>query len=97
MYYFSLFTINHIYADSPLTATNFYKAYLEEPIVTKALNTRGKIYEEILVYLTTDSNSLEIILAYAGIDDFEESDEVLSMYQVSEVSNNSIHERTDTD
>ena len=80
--FFTLFTINHIYADSPLTSTNFYKAYLEEPIVTKALNTRGKIYEEILVYLTTDSNSLEIKLAYAGVDDFEESEDVLSMYQI---------------
>lgn len=61
--FFTLFTINHIYADSPLTSTDFYKAYLEEPIVTKALKTRGKITEEILVYLTTDSNSLEIKLA----------------------------------
>ncbi len=40
------------YADSPLTSTNFSNAYLNEPVVIKASKVKGKLSNELLIYLT---------------------------------------------
>ena len=53
----------YAFADSPLTSTDFYKAYLDVPLVQKALNSKGKITNEMLEYIYSDTNSLEIKLA----------------------------------
>lgn len=53
----------YTFADSPLTSTDFYKAYLDVPLVQKALNSKGKINNEMMAYINSDTNSLEVKLA----------------------------------
>lgn len=50
-------------ADSPLTYTNFYKAYLDIPIVLKASQSKGEMTNEMIEYLTKDNNPIDIKLA----------------------------------
>lgn len=50
-------------ADSPLTSTDFYKAYMDVPLVQEALNSKGKITNEILEFIYSDTNPLELKLA----------------------------------
>ena len=51
------------FADSPLTSTDFYKAYMDVPLVQKALNSKGKITNEMMAYINSETNSLEVKLA----------------------------------
>ena len=53
----------YTFADSPLTSTDFYKAYMDVPLVQKALNSKGKITNEMLEYIYEETNPLEIKLA----------------------------------
>jgi hypothetical protein len=53
----------YTFGDSPLTSTYFYKAYMEAPMVQDALNSKGKITNEIVECIDNDSNPLEIKLA----------------------------------
>ena len=53
----------YTFADSPLTSTDFYKAYMDVPLVQDALNSKGKITEEMLEFIYSDTNPLEIKLA----------------------------------
>ena len=53
----------YTFADSPLTSTDFYKAYMDVPLVQKALNSKGKITNEIMLFINSDTNPLEIKLA----------------------------------
>ncbi len=53
----------YTFADSPLTSTDFYKAYLDVPLVQEALNSKGKITNEMMAYINSDTNSLEVKLA----------------------------------
>jgi hypothetical protein len=56
--------LTNIYADSPLTSTDFFKAYTAEPIVKKALSLKkGKITTDILLYLADSTNPIDIKLA----------------------------------
>lgn len=55
--------INNAFADSPLTSTDFYQAYLDEKIVQEALNSKSKLTENLLHYLVNASNPLDIKLA----------------------------------
>jgi hypothetical protein len=57
------FSINFVFADSPLTSTDFYKAYMDVPIVQEALNSKGKMSNEMMEYIVIDTNPLEIKLA----------------------------------
>ena len=57
------FSINYVFADSPLTSTDFYKAYLDVPMVQEALNSKGKMSNEMMEYIVVDTNPLEIKLA----------------------------------
>jgi hypothetical protein len=50
-------------ADSPLTSTNFYKAYLDIPIISKASKAGGILNKEMINYLGNDSISLDLKLA----------------------------------
>jgi hypothetical protein len=59
---FSIY-INTAFADSPLTSTDFYKAYLEVPMVQEALSSKGIISNGMMEYINDDSNPLDVKLA----------------------------------
>ncbi len=60
---FLTFSINFVFADSPLTSTDFYKAYMDIPMVQEASISKGKITTEMMDYIDNDTNPLEIKLA----------------------------------
>ena len=51
-------SINSVFADSPLTSTDFYKAYLDIPLIQKTANSKGILTDEVFEYLTS-KNSLD--------------------------------------
>jgi hypothetical protein len=53
----------YTFADSPLTSTDFYKAYLDVPLVQEALKSKGKITNVMLEYIYSDTNPIEVKLA----------------------------------
>jgi hypothetical protein len=53
----------YAFADSPLTYTDFYKAYMDVPMVQDALKSKGKINNEMMEYIDNDANPLDIKLA----------------------------------
>lgn len=57
------FSINSVFADSPLTSTVFYKAYIDVPMVQEASLSKGSITNEMMEYIDDDVNPLEIKLA----------------------------------
>ena len=57
------FSINSVFADSPLTYTDFSKAYLDIPIVQEASKSKGRITNEMMEYIDNDANPLEVKLA----------------------------------
>lgn len=52
------FSINPVFADSPLTSTDFYKAYLDIPLIQKTANSKGVLTDEVFEYLIS-KNSLD--------------------------------------
>jgi hypothetical protein len=86
-----------ILEDESISYGDFVKEFME-------ITNKGVASAKRAIKALVDSEFIEKVQGKyrlrninAGVDDFEESDEVLSMYQVSEVSNHSKHERTDTD
>ena len=61
---FSLLILSIVpgFADSPLTSTDFYRAYLDVPIVKKAAENPNKLTKEMMEYLY-DKNPLDIRIA----------------------------------
>ena len=57
------FSINSVFADSPLTSTDLYKAYMDVPMVREASASKGKMTNEMMEYIVTDTNPLEVKLA----------------------------------
>ena len=57
------FSINTVFADSPLTSTDFYKAYMDIPMVQEASLLKGSMTNEMMEYIDNDVNPLEIKLA----------------------------------
>jgi hypothetical protein len=53
----------HTFADSPLTSTDFYKAYMDVPLVQDAMKCKGKMTNAMLEYIYAETNPLEIKLA----------------------------------
>ena len=53
----------YTFADSPLTSTDFYKAYSDVPLVQDAMKCKGKITNAMLEYIYAETNPLEIKLA----------------------------------
>lgn len=51
------------FADSPLTSTDFYKVYANESIVQAACKCKGTISKEVMAYLASDKNPIEVKLA----------------------------------
>jgi hypothetical protein len=58
-----IFSINPIFADSPLTSTDFYKAYMDIPMVQEASLSKGRITNEMMEYIDDDANPLDIKLS----------------------------------
>lgn len=56
-------SLNKIYADSPLTSTEFSIAYLDEPIVIKAGEAEGILTHELMNFLSDEKNSIDIKMA----------------------------------
>jgi hypothetical protein len=56
-----LFTlsINTVFADSPLTSTNFYQAYLDIPLVDRTANSNGVLTDEVFDYLNSTTSSID--------------------------------------
>ncbi|RAR73827.1 hypothetical protein [Flavobacterium aciduliphilum] len=54
---------NFVFADSPLTSTDFGNAYLDIPIVKEAFKSEGKITNEMMDYIDDDANPLDVKLA----------------------------------
>ena len=57
------FFINPVFADSPLTSTDFYKAYMDVPMVQESSTSKGIITNEMMEYISDDTNPLDIKLA----------------------------------
>ena len=54
---------NTVFADSPLTSTEFYKAYAQNAIIKKTIQARGQLTPELLAYLTNSSNPIALKMA----------------------------------
>ncbi len=52
-----------VFADSPLTSTDFADAYANEEIVIKASKTNGVLTNELMDYLTDQKNPLDVKMA----------------------------------
>ncbi len=73
-----IFSINSVFADSPLTSTDFGNAYLDIPIVQKAFVSKGSITNEMMDYIDDDANPLDIKLAIINSLGWEHKGVVLS-------------------
>lgn len=51
------------FADSPLTSTEFYKAYLDVPVVKAASENPQRLSDEAKAYLFNDKNPLDVKMA----------------------------------
>ena len=65
IYFLIVFTIaiTNVFADTPLTETNFYKAYLDVPMIQQALKSKGRLTHDMVFYLANDTNALDIKIA----------------------------------
>lgn len=52
-----------VFADSPLTSTEFSKAYQNDPIIVKASKTNGRLTPELINYLFSVNNPIDIKMA----------------------------------
>ena len=52
------FSINSVFADSPLTSSDFYRAYLDVPLINKTSKSNGVLTDEVFKFLIS-SNSLD--------------------------------------
>ena len=57
------FSINSVFADSPLTYTNFSQAYIDIPIVQEASLSKGRMTLEMMNYIDDDDKPLDVKLA----------------------------------
>lgn len=51
------------FADSPLTSTDFYKAYADQGVVQAASRCNGRISREVMAYLAGDKNPIDVKVA----------------------------------
>jgi hypothetical protein len=54
-------SINSVFADSPLTSTDFSQSYLDIPIVKEAFTSKGRITLEMMDYIDDDYFEKKII------------------------------------
>lgn len=73
-----LFLSASVYADSPLTSTQFYIAYEGSPKVQEALNCKGVLSEDMMKFLNSKKNSIALKMAvinaigwnFEGLDNY---------------------------
>ncbi len=58
-----VFISTNVYADSPLTSTNFAAAYADEPMVIAASKTDGYISNYVMDYLSSDKFPIDVKMA----------------------------------
>jgi hypothetical protein len=58
-----LLSSQSLFADSPLTSTNFSKAYKDSEIIQLASKTEGKLTIELMDYLSNNKNPIELKIA----------------------------------
>lgn len=54
---------SNAFADSPITSTKIADAYLDEPIVAAAANANGVIDDELMEYLSSEFNPVDVKMA----------------------------------
>jgi hypothetical protein len=52
-------SFNSVFADSPLTSTELYKAYMNVPLVAKTANSNGVLTDEVFDYLNSTTSSID--------------------------------------
>ncbi|NNE65178.1 MAG: hypothetical protein HKN33_01315 [Pyrinomonadaceae bacterium] len=52
-----------VFADSPLTSTKFSDAYMDEPIVMTADKAKGVLNNELMAYLASEYNPVDVKMA----------------------------------
>lgn len=60
---FLIFFVSIAFADSPLTSTQFYKAYESLPIIQDASKSKGILTEKLMRYLSDPSHPIDIKVA----------------------------------
>lgn len=61
---FSIFLLAvNVFADSPLTSTNFAEAYMDEPILIASEEAEGVINDELMEYLSSEYNPVDVKMA----------------------------------
>ncbi|QQS40423.1 MAG: hypothetical protein IPM63_13775 [Acidobacteriota bacterium] len=67
MLFTSLFAVailvSAAFADSPITSTDFAKAYQDEPIVAAAADAKGVINDRLMEYLVNEYNPIDVKMA----------------------------------
>ena len=52
--------VNTALADSPLTSTEFYKAYIDVPVIKEAANSDGKLSDNFFTFLISNKNDIDV-------------------------------------
>lgn len=61
---FSIFLLaTNVFADSPLTSTNFAESYMDEPILITSEEAKGVINDELMEYLSSEYNPIDVKMA----------------------------------
>ena len=58
--FISLFNFNNASVDSPLTSTEFYKAYKKSPIIELAGTSKGLLNDKLISYLADRNNPIDV-------------------------------------
>jgi len=82
-------TVTVSYADSPITSTDFYKAYLDDEMVLKASNNNGALTQEFCEYLNDNNidiaNKLALINAISWDYDGQNNFNIYQNYLIKNV------------
>jgi hypothetical protein len=62
-----LLSSQSLFADSPLTSTNFSKAYKDSEVIQLASKTEGKLTIELMDYLSNNKNPIELKIALINV------------------------------
>ena len=63
MVFTSVLLATSTFADSPITSTKFADAYMDEPIVVAAEEAKGVINDELMGYLASEYNPIDVKMA----------------------------------
>jgi hypothetical protein len=60
---FLFLSSSKVFADSPLTSTEFYKVYSTEKIIDEAANSNGILTGKLMIYLTNPLQPIDVKMA----------------------------------